>query len=328
MRINYYTKIQTDALIDNRYCRIVAKLRDQIITNSPDEFLRRYYKFHEIAERIPKIAKYYRNYLLFFCKPIFTNLFINKLIHVYGELKGELYYNANYGNKNKEKDREKEKEEKHDKEKNNINCNKNKNKQAEMLFHTLVKNDIDKNSMTISTIVKDLSYLNINPLNADLLNTNSYNHISNSNFHFQNDLKNKNIFNLKSGLNKIKPGLNKMNHIENNNFQNKINFAGVAVNNFNLNNNIGNLTKRGSTNSKFLDNLLEFNNNNLGVNEKLSMNLKTELGNLYNNLINANMNINSTSNNNMKNNERGFKSNKKTSGTNSKYFSNLYFFMI
>jgi hypothetical protein len=111
LRINYYTKIQTDALIENRYCRIVAKLRDCIISNSTDEYLRRQYKFHEVSERIPKIAKYYRNYLLFFCKPIFSNLFINKLIHVYGELKGELYYNANYGNKNKEKDiKEKEKE--------------------------------------------------------------------------------------------------------------------------------------------------------------------------------------------------------------------------
>ncbi len=169
LRIGYYIRIQTEALVENRYCRIVANLRDQIISNSPDEFLRRYYKFSEIAERIPKIAKYYRNYLLFFCKPVFTNLFINKLIHIYGELKGEIYYNANYGNKNKG-DKEKDENAKNEniiKDKNSNKPqfsqgnNKNKIKQGDMLFNTTVKNDIDKNSMTISTIVNDVSYLNL-----------------------------------------------------------------------------------------------------------------------------------------------------------------------
>ena len=136
-----------------------------MIATSSDEYLRRFYKISEITERIPKIAKYYRNYLLFFCKPIFSNLFINKLIHVYGELKGELYYNQNYGNKNKENDKDKN-------DKNNNNnvsaLKKNRIKSSDMMFHTTIKNDIDKNSMTISTICMDNSYLNMNHLNDEM----------------------------------------------------------------------------------------------------------------------------------------------------------------
>ena len=201
-----------------------------IISNSTDEYLRRFYKYEEISERIPKIAKYYRNYLLFFCKPIFTNLFINKLIHVYGEFKGELYYNANYGNKNKDKMEKKENE------KNKLQSsdffNKNKGKPIEMLFNSIIKNDIEKNSMTISTIVKDLSYLNMNPLNLDT-QTNNFQYgtkltniidknkkLNNNNIN-SNNINKKNKNNLLDLNNKINLIVNDSNKI-NSNFKSDI----------------------------------------------------------------------------------------------------------
>lgn len=256
LRIGYYRKIQTDALVENRYCRIVAKLRDFIISTSLDEFLRRYYRFSEISERIPKIAKYYRNYLLFFCKPIFTNLFINKLIHVYGELKGELYYNANYGSKNNNKDHEKDKNNNNnnkDKDKENNKDKQDKNKalrQIDLLFSHSIKNDIDKNSMTISTIVKDISYLNMNPLNWDFLNAhNALNEVTGNNRLTSNLSKNK-----KSG----KSPENFLNKYET--FNNRVNSSN-AINPNNMNK-----PRALYSNKKKVDNF------NAAITEKFSMN--------------------------------------------------------
>jgi hypothetical protein len=175
LRINYYTKIQTDALVEDRYCHIMALMRDNVLYTTLDEHLRRYYKFAEIMERIPKIAKYYKNYLLFFCKPTFSNLLINKLIHIYGELKGELYYNQNYGNIKNCNDYQK------DSNKDDIINNykkirlKNQMKSFEMMLNTSIKNEIDKNSMTISTICKDNSYLNMNTINTEIFAINKKN---------------------------------------------------------------------------------------------------------------------------------------------------------
>ena len=61
-----------------------------------DEFLRRIYKPKECRERLPKFAKYYKNYLQFFCKPIFRDFRINKIIDRNGEKKAEVYYKNNY----------------------------------------------------------------------------------------------------------------------------------------------------------------------------------------------------------------------------------------
>ncbi len=282
LRVNYYTKIQTDALVENRYCRIVALMRDKMISSSSDEYLRRYYKFAEITERIPKIAKYYRNYLLFFCKPIFSNLFINKLIHVYGELKGELYYNHNYGNKNKDN-------EKDDKNKNNNNNNintsaskKNKGKTNDKMLHTTIKNEIDKNSMTISTICKDNSYLNMNPLN-DEINTNVIYQNNNNNYNYKGN-KTQNNFN--------KFSFTSANNYNNNNLNENKNFLPLYYNdknrdlNLNTNTNINsNSNLRKSYDVKNL-NIKKNDFNNINFNNNFNKNMqKTN----YNNFDNMNM---------------------------------------
>jgi hypothetical protein len=336
LRINYYTKIQTDALVENRYCRIVALMRDNMISTSSDEYLRRYYKFAEITERIPKIAKYYRNYLLFFCKPIFSNLFINKLIHVYGELKGELYYNQNYGNKNKENEKD---ERNKNNNNNNINTSaskKNRGKTPDKMLHTTIKNEIDKNSMTISTICKDNSYLNMNPLNDEMnsnvinnnknnYNSDNYNNKGNktqNNFNkfslnsvnnlnenknflplYYND-KNKDLnvnINSNSNLNQ-NTNLRKSNDIKN------INSKKNEHNNIIYNNNKNPNTQKGNNN---FDNLNMFNNNNHNYNN--------------NQVPSSATNINKNNINHYAKENLGSKIIRKNStGTNMKYSSSKY----
>jgi hypothetical protein len=70
------------------------------INNYIDEFLKRRYKTKEAKERIPKLSEYYKNYLLFFCKPTFRNLYIHKLMYKYEERKAEVFYKDNYADEN------------------------------------------------------------------------------------------------------------------------------------------------------------------------------------------------------------------------------------
>ena len=67
-----------------------------------DEFLKRYYTKNESRDRIPKFVNYYKNYLKFFCRPIFRDLELNDIIQSYGEKCAEIYYNDNYGKSKKD----------------------------------------------------------------------------------------------------------------------------------------------------------------------------------------------------------------------------------
>jgi hypothetical protein len=101
---NFYKYI-SNILIDNVDCHMVSIFKENMLTDYIDEFLRRLYKPKESKERIPKFSKYYRNYLLFFCKPTFRNFRINKIINKNGEKKAEIYYKNNYqGGKSQEDD--------------------------------------------------------------------------------------------------------------------------------------------------------------------------------------------------------------------------------
>ena len=102
MRKNYnctkksYEKIIVNYLLNNASCHIVSIFKEKMLLDYIDEFLRRQYSLKESTERIPKFAIYYKNYLLFFCMPTFTNFGINEIINDYGEKRAELYYKKNY----------------------------------------------------------------------------------------------------------------------------------------------------------------------------------------------------------------------------------------
>ena len=100
-----FHKYISNILIDNIDCHMVSIFKENMLTDYIDEFLRRLYKPKESKERIPKFSKYYKNYLMFFCKPTFRNFRINKIINKNGEKKAEIYYKNNYqGGKSQEDD--------------------------------------------------------------------------------------------------------------------------------------------------------------------------------------------------------------------------------
>ena len=73
------------------------------------EFLKRFYQNHESIARVPRLSDYYKNYLKFFCRPIFRSYKLGKLLYNYGDRKAEIFYKNNYANSVKEIE-EKEKE--------------------------------------------------------------------------------------------------------------------------------------------------------------------------------------------------------------------------
>jgi hypothetical protein len=101
-KISDFREIILEYLMLNRSCHLVSVFKDYMIYDYVEEFLKRYYTYKEVTDRLPKIANYYKNYLQFFCKPTFTNFLLNDVIQCYGDYKAELYYKRNYGNKNKE----------------------------------------------------------------------------------------------------------------------------------------------------------------------------------------------------------------------------------
>ena len=96
-----YKKFIIENLISTKECHKVACLKDCMIYDYVDEFLKRYYKKNESKSHIPKFVNYYKNYLTFFCKPTFSSITFNNIIQNNGEKKAEIYYHNNYGNKKK-----------------------------------------------------------------------------------------------------------------------------------------------------------------------------------------------------------------------------------
>jgi len=134
-------KIVVENLIFNKNCHMVSVFKDHMIFDYVDEFLKRFYFHEESKERIPKISNYYKNYLKFFCNPIFRDFKINNIIQGYGDYKAEMYYNRNYGNKGNND--------------NGINYNFNRtrkrqieeNSELKKIFDTNAKINIDRNSI-------------------------------------------------------------------------------------------------------------------------------------------------------------------------------------
>ena len=216
-------------LIESKETHFIATFKDFLISDFHEEFLRRYFLFHETKEILPKFYQYYKNYLNFFCKGIFCDFYLNELMQEYGECQAEFYYNKNYGHKERNKKKEKkdlnELEHNHNELSESENNSNNNNINIRSIFSKSIKYSIDiiQNSK-INENQKDLS--NIKPLNYTKENSItlpddssvSYNDIitnQNSLRFIINMIKNKNELNKK-----IK---NKKSEIISNKNRNKIN---------------------------------------------------------------------------------------------------------
>ena len=96
-----HTLISIQNFIESKYCREIAVFKENLIFNYTQEFLKRMYNKNESLSRLPKFVVYYRNYLLFFCRPIFHELKLDEKFQKYYETKAQIFYQGNYNKENK-----------------------------------------------------------------------------------------------------------------------------------------------------------------------------------------------------------------------------------
>ena len=121
-----------------------------------EEFLKRFYKINETKDRIPNLADYYKNYHMFFCRPLFRNYKLGKIIRNYEDNKAEIFYKNNYADtenelNNKEKETQDKKNSSSLSSLDNITNNK-------IIFDRRTKKiieNIDKNEMSSITLTLD-----------------------------------------------------------------------------------------------------------------------------------------------------------------------------
>ena len=146
-RYNSNSKIINIMIVNNlincKSCHFLAVFKDYLITDYVEEFLRRIYSLKESIQRMPKLYNYYKNYLLFFCKPTFIDSFSNEVIKNYGDLNAEYFYKNKLDRKKNKKDARKVL----DKNINYRNFNKDDVNENEELVKTVftksIKNSID-----------------------------------------------------------------------------------------------------------------------------------------------------------------------------------------
>lgn len=97
-----YIAFQINNIIENKLTHKLALFKDNMILYYKEEFLKREYKRRESIDRIPKFITYYKNYLVFFCRPTFSNFRFNKIIQAYEKRRAQVYYNGKYAKKNKD----------------------------------------------------------------------------------------------------------------------------------------------------------------------------------------------------------------------------------
>ena len=153
-----YEKSVINWLLNNANCHLVSQFKEKMLTDYIDEFLRREYSFKESNERIPKFAIYYKNYLLFFCQPTFSNFAINDILNDYGERRAELYYKNNYqGGKSNDEDLGFEESDSEEESPKDIKFKNNENGE---IFDNTIKENID--NVTIMTTVNNSKNNTIN----------------------------------------------------------------------------------------------------------------------------------------------------------------------
>ena len=122
-----YLKRTLNILIKRKKCHYVADFNERILSMCQlRDFLKRYYTIEETKERIPKYVSYYKNYLTFFCRPIFVSYITNKKMVRHMEKVAQVFYNENYAEEEKD-DKGKSKK----KEKNIVIFNKKIKKEIE-----------------------------------------------------------------------------------------------------------------------------------------------------------------------------------------------------
>ena len=143
--------LKANQLVYNKSTHYNICFREFVFNSNNKEYFRRFYKKNESTKRIPKLYEYYKNYHSFFCRPIFRNFPIAKLMSNYEDTKAEIFYKNNYTDEEDDKKNKEEKKIKNDSSSlsslDNITDNKiifdEKNK-------LIIEKDLDSKNLTLT----------------------------------------------------------------------------------------------------------------------------------------------------------------------------------
>ena len=180
-----YLKKCLNILIKKKKSHLLAYINEMhITTGTLKEYLKRFYTYKEVKERIPKYVSYYKNYLTFFCRPFFVNYTLNKKMVRHMEKVAQVFYNENYA------DEDKEEEEKNKKKKEKDN---NSNKYIQ-IFSKKITQDIENcdvfTVVTSEAAMKQIQIIN-NKINKKMFKK-IKNNENNNNILVKNNLDNNN----------------------------------------------------------------------------------------------------------------------------------------
>jgi len=249
-----YEKYIINNLLNNANCHLVSIFKERMLTDFVDEFLRREYAKEESADRIPKFALYYKNYLKFFCQPTFSNLVINNIISDYGERKAEVYYKNNYqGGKSKDNEdlgfEESDSEEETEKD---IRFRYNENGE---IFNDSIKENIDNVTVmtTINNSKNNTINLNLNNEKIEVFSENKCDKSNDTTLHEVIDI-------VKKGKQQINTKKAKASNTNLNNYKDKDNDINIDNNysssNYNSTNINNTKSKKGNKVSKKKNNFM------------------------------------------------------------------------
>ena len=95
-------KKSINILIKKRKSHYLSKYKDYLIYDYLFDFIQIKYPLKDSLDKISILAKYYKNYLSFFCRPFFTNFYYNKLLDNYFDNKAENFYKETFGKNTKD----------------------------------------------------------------------------------------------------------------------------------------------------------------------------------------------------------------------------------
>ena len=175
-----YLKKCLNILIKKKKSHLLAYMNElHIITGTLKEYLKRFYTYKEVKERIPKYVSYYKNYLAFFCRPYFVNYILNKKMVRHMEKVAQVFYNENYA------DEDKEEEEKNKKKK------EKDSKKYIQIFSKKITQDIE-NCDIFTVVTSEAAMKQIQIIN-NKINKKIFKKIKNNEQNNHNNVLNKNI---------------------------------------------------------------------------------------------------------------------------------------
>ena len=203
---NYLNMIM-EMIIFNKNTHLVSIFKDCMIYDFKEEFLKRYYSSEESKDRIPRFVGFYKNYLKFFCKPLFCDFNCNNIIQTHSEKKAEIFYNQNLRSKN-------------DKnafddglyEDNDSNSKISKSKIEKTIFNDVIKQNIEETYLT--SYITENSDNTINLQKNDFIKNQTF--LYNKNSNEQSLINIINSFNGKTLANNLKISKPKINYYFNN----------------------------------------------------------------------------------------------------------------